>query len=711
MRNERIFISATSRDLKSYRELASKSFMKRGYPVDYQELFHLTFQQIHTMLKERIAQCDAVVCLIGWVYGAEPSDRPPDQPRRSYTQWEYYLARELKKPVYLLLADEKTKFDRHKRESDELRQLQKDYRAEVSRDQDWRAFASIDQLRAELAELRFPWEPAHPEHEPCNLPLATIGKLFKGREAFLDDLRNRLGVPDGRATAIVNRLAVHGLGGVGKTRVAVEYAWRYAGDYTALLFVSAPTVAELMANLANLAAVLGTSVETASVDEQLAQVLGWLEANPGWLLIVDNVNTEETAEAIEELLARLQKGHVLITSRIGNWGAGVEPLELDVLARADAEAFLLDRTPHRRKAADDATRAAAIAQELDGLALALEQAGAHIDKLRLSFSEYLQHWEAKRPEVLRWHDLRLMKYPASVAVTWETTFAQLAEAERRLLDVLAWLAPQPVSLSLFGAAPLVEAIPDPREALAGLAGFSLARFDTSGDAVLVHRLVQEITRGRIPADEPHGDLASCPGRGERLRASTKLEDVRTWEVWTPLAAHAEAVSRSADEAGIAEPTSRLMDRLALYWQARGQFRVAEPLFRRALAIAERSYGPHHPTVAIDLNNLAQLLKATNRLDQAEPLYRRALLIAEHSYGPDHPEVARYLNNLAQLLQATNRLDQAEPLIRRALLIDEHSYGPDHPTVAIRLNNLVTLLYGTNRLDQAEPLIAPRPAHR
>ena len=128
---------------------------------------------------------------------------------------------------------------------------------------------------------------------------------------------------------------------------------------------------------------------------------------------------------------------------------------------------------------------------------------------------------------------------------------------------------------------------------------------------------------------------------------------------------------------------------------------AEPLYRRALAIDERSYGPDHPDVARALNNLAELLQATNRLAEAEPLYRRALAIDERSYGPDHPTVA--LNNLAELLQATNRLAEAEPLYRRALAIDERSYGPDHPTVALRLNNLASLLRATNRLDEAEPL--------
>ncbi len=87
--------------------------------------------------------------------------------------------------------------------------------------------------------------------------------------------------------------------------------------------------------------------------------------------------------------------------------------------------------------------------------------------------------------------------------------------------------------------------------------------------------------------------------------------------------------------------------------------------------------------------------------------RRALGIDEASYGPDHPNVARDLSNLAQVLKATNRLGEAEPLMRRALGIDEASYGPDHPNVAVRLNNLAALLQATNRLGEAETLIAAR----
>ena len=677
MARHRIFISATSRDLGSYRELASKTLRGRGYETDDQPIFNLTHLEITTKLETRIAACDAVVCLIGLVYGGEPKDRPTTEPRRSYTQLEYDIARRLNKPVFRLFADTSTEFDPHQRETEDLLKLQLDYIAEVKRNHDWRTFANKDQLRAEIAELRFPWEGPPPDHKPNNLPFATIGTLFKGRESFLANLRDHLATPDGKAAAIVARQAVHGLGGVGKTRTAIEYGWRHAGDYTALLFISAPTASALRSNLAELAGVLAVQAGPA-VEQRLAEVLHWLDAHPGWLLILDNVDTEDAAREAETLLARLNAGHVLITSRLSNWGAGVEPLELHVLAEADAVAFLLERARNRRKSNDDAASARTISHELDGLALALEQAGAYIDKLRLTFAEYLARWQAKRPEVLGWHDQRLMKYPASVAVTWLTTFAQLSEPERLLLGILSYLAPEPIPLGLFDTKPMTAAIDEPRDHLAGLAGYSLVRFEGS-DAVLVHRLVQETGRQKDKGSEALRIAL------EAVNALVPFDpdDVRTWPVWTPLAPHALAVAHRSDAAGITDPTARLMNQLGLYLRMRSQHDEAERLYRRSLAIDERSYGPDHPNVARHLNNLASLLQATNRLGEAEPMMRRALAIDERSYGLDHPNVAIDLNSLAGLLRVTNRLSEAVSLHRRALAIDERSYGPDHPLVANR----------------------------
>ena len=248
--------------------------------------------------------------------------------------------------------------------------------------------------------------------------------------------------------------------------------------------------------------------------------------------------------------------------------------------------------------------------------------------------------------------------------------------------------------------------PAATSARAGLYAYSLITRATQegggAPGFLVHRLVQDFAR-RAMAEERRPQALREALEWVNAAFVGAPEDVRNWPILDPLAPHALAVARRADEAEIAEPTARLFNHLGGLFDAKADYAEAEPLYSRALAIGEKSYGPDHPNVAIRLNNLAALLQATNRLAEAEPLYRRALAIDEKSYGPDHPNVAINLNNLAQVLQDTNRLAEAEPLMRRALAIDEKSYGPDHPDVATHLNNLALLLQDTNRLAEAEPL--------
>jgi nephrocystin-3 len=148
----------------------------------------------------------------------------------------------------------------------------------------------------------------------------------------------------------------------------------------------------------------------------------------------------------------------------------------------------------------------------------------------------------------------------------------------------------------------------------------------------------------------------------------------------------------------------IMNNLAQVLQATDKLKEAEPLYKRAIRIYEKNYGLDNPKIAGVLSNLASLLQANNRLKEAEALYERAIKISEKSFGINHPIVVTILNNLATVLQATNRLKEAESLMEQALMIDEKSYGKYHPTVARDLNNLAVLLQETNRLKEAEPLM-------
>ena len=136
----------------------------------------------------------------------------------------------------------------------------------------------------------------------------------------------------------------------------------------------------------------------------------------------------------------------------------------------------------------------------------------------------------------------------------------------------------------------------------------------------------------------------------------------------------------------------------------GDYAAADPVLRRAVAIAERTKGLNDPETGASLNNLAQLLYDKGDYAAAEPLFRRALAIAEQSQGPDHPDTGTSLNNLASLLQAKGDYAAAEPLLRRALAIAEKAQGPDHPDTGISLNNLASLLQAKGDYAAAEPLL-------
>ena len=562
-------------------------------------------------------------------------------------------------------------------------------------------------------------------HRPIHLPFARLGELFKGRDAFLATIRSKLKA--GRHdVAIVGTQAVHGLGGLGKTRAAVEYAWQHADEYSAVLFVAADRPETLEKNLADLCGPLVLNLPEHNNPEhrvRYAAAVKWLADNPGWFLILDNVDDPQAAESVEELLPYLATGHVLITSRYGDWSGGVERLDLEVLTPAASIEFLRERTQGKRRIEPgDDNAVVELAEQLAGLPLALEQAGAFIDANQESFAGYLSRWRAREQKVLKWFDPVRMKYPHSVAVTWETSFDQLDPASRTLLNLLSWFAPAPIPVAVWQTEAAERAISngvqriaaestvpgkpgDAEDARSGLSRYGLIQWEPDRTAFSVHRLVQEVTRERLNPEELTASLnETLSVINDYLPNDPPPWDIRSWPRWNPVRIHVATLIEYACEHKISQPTSDLMGNLASLLWAKALHHQAEDLGRRALQLDEVTFGAESTQVALRLNNLAQTLKATNRLEDAEPMMRRALAIEERSYGPDHPNVAIRLNNLALLLQDTNRLEEAEPMMRRVLAIDGQTYGPDHPDVAIDLNNLAQLLQDTNRLEEAEPMM-------
>jgi len=547
-----------------------------------------------------------------------------------------------------------------------------------------------------------------------NLPYASIGNLFKGRDEILDSLKKELS--ESKVTAITQ--SIQGLGGIGKTRLALEFGWWALENrkYRFVFFVSSEKPEILQASLAGLTGEKVLDLGGEKEVEQISSVMRWLNSNRNWLMIIDNADSEAAAEAVEELLPHLLSGRVIITSRYTRWSGAVVPQTLGLLEPKKAKEFLLQRTKGRRIETDkDEQLAEQLSDKLGYLPLALEQAGAYIAHRKCSMSDYLQEWKDERERVLKWYNKREMQYDVSVAVTWQRTFEQLKPSAIAVLRISSFLAPEMIPIDMFekGEEIIKQALTlqckemkakegkfELKETLSDLAAYSMITREEKG--FTVHRIVQEVLRSRIP-EEYRKVWVEKALRIVNDYAPTESFDVRTWPVWDVLRPHAELIAETANKEKITEPTARLMNDLGLYLKYKAIYNKAERWYQRALKIDESSFGPNHPNVARDLNNLASLLQATNRLSEAEPLYRRVVKIFEKSLGENHPNVATALNNLASLLQATSRLSEAEPLVRRALKIDEDSFGPNHPKVAIRLNNLALLLKATKRFTEAEPM--------
>ncbi len=718
----KIFLSAVSGQFKACRDALRSDLRAVGAEVVVQEDFQQHGATLLEKLEGYIASCDRIIAIVGDAYGFEPEEtlRPATQPRRSYSQWEYFFAmgerldgsRQPPKDIFLYFASPEFLATHVVSQADDMAQLQLKFINKLNRSgKDWNRFGLLDELRALVLRDGFRLQMRAPQ--PRNLPYTSLGRLFKGREHILPQLRVRLQQNPGRA------LVIYGPAGVGKTRLTIEYALRHEAEYTALLVIAASSREALQRELAGLCGLQVLNLPERKEKEQEIQVaaaLRWLSGHSGWLLILDNADSREAAEAVEALLAGLQGGHVLVTSRLSDWSGSVELFELELLSEEVAVEFLLERTKNRRVAnASDGNKVHELAKELDGLALGLEQAGAFIWQMRCSFGDYLERRHAREKKVLIWHDAGLMHYPLSIAVTWDTSFEQLDGAARDLLNLLCWLAPESVPRALTAHLKLqgrkqnaADDTPaedvDLEDALAALAGFSMLKWETGNQAFRMHRLVQEVSRNRLPDKRRDAILQDVLWMvSSYLPNNPPPNDVRSWSIWEMMVSHVKELILEAEKARIGQPTSRLAAMLGMFFAEKSLWSEAESLERLALEIDNQLLGPEDPQVAANLNNLAELYRAQGQYEKAEPLYHWALEIGEKALGSEHPNVADSLNNLALLYYTQGQYAKAESLYERALAIREKALSPEHPAVAASLNSLAVLYVTQGQYAKAEPL--------
>ena len=543
--------------------------------------------------------------------------------------------------------------------------------------------------------------------------------FFTGREEVLNALY--LGLQANNIIALAHPQGISGLGGIGKTQTALEYAYRYGGEYDAVCWVRADSTIALVSSFMELAHLLDLPEQDERDQSIIVRaVLLWFQLHDRWLLIFDNI---EDLLVVEPFLPKAGQGHTVFTTRARALAAIAQFLEVEKMGPETGALLLLRRANFIPLQATldlatsaDRSIASQIVQELDGLPLALDQAGAYIRETPCSLEDYLALYQKRRFDLLQARGNLEKDYPASVATTWSLSFEKVKKtdpAAAELLDFVAFLAADsiPEKLLIEGGSylgpGLTTVVSDPlalNATISTLLAYSLVRRDADStvesQVLSIHRLVQTVLQDNMNGQKRRLWTQRAVQAVGQTFPNTQFKAWRLCDLWLP---HAQICLYYINKDSIQTlEAAQLLNQTGVYLQKRGRFAEAEVPLQMALIMKEHLLGKDHQDVTGNLNNLAEFYRFQSNYEKAEQLHARALQIRKQNLGEMHPLVAESLNNLAFVYRAGGGYTKAEPLQRQALEIRKKTLGPEHPDVAVSLDTMAGLFRAMGRYPEAEP---------
>ncbi|HEY6285805.1 MAG TPA: tetratricopeptide repeat protein [Ktedonobacteraceae bacterium] len=560
------------------------------------------------------------------------------------------------------------------------------------------------------------------EHDTNRAPAWNVpyrrNPLFTSREDILQHLHEtftKLTEPSSNQPLVLS-----GLGGMGKTQIALEYAYRHREEYHDVLWAKADSQEVLASELASFATLLNLPGQREQDQHYALDIVKrWLEVHSNWLLILDNV---ENLPMVHEYLPVAPKGHILLTAQTKVTGEIAQRVDIDQMAPEGGALFLLRRA-HLLAAdalldhASEETRKQAIeiAKMLDGLPLAIDQAGAYIEETGTNLHRYVQFYESRRTNLLNIRGGFVPNHPESVTATMSLSFEKVENSSAvaaQILRFLAFLHPDAIPEELLeqGASQLGSLLQAEAtnplsldKAVGELLKYSLVRRNPDGAMLTLHRLVQDVLKDSM--DEP----TQRQWAEQVVRAVNQVfpkVEFATWDACQLYLPHAQSCAAYIETWRFTfTEAARLLYETGRYLEELGQYPEATTLIMQSLTIREQTLGTEHLEVAESLNELADLYRKQGTYVKGDPFAKRALAIREKMLGPNHQDVSQSLDNLARLYHKNGQYSEAEPLYKRALDIIEKDFGPEHPDRLTILSNYILLLRATNRKGRAAEMEA------
>ncbi len=538
---------------------------------------------------------------------------------------------------------------------------------------------------------------------PNNLPYSGVFK-FVGREKELEILHQQL---QKKERVSISSTSITGMGGIGKTELALQYALRYWQQHyqggVCWLQARDREIGTQIINYGRVQLKLNLP-EDLELQDQVAYCWRNWKPEGDILVVLDDVTSYQAIKPY--LPPNDERFKVIVTTRLQKIAQAFEQLHLEVLSE-DAALELLESLIGQERVSKELAQAKALCQWLGYLPLGLELVGQYLaEREDLTVAKMQQRLENKRLQQ------KALQEPTTeataqkgVRAAFELSWQALKEEEQKLACFLSLFALAPIPWSM-----VEKCLPDTDEEdledmLDGvLVKKSLLQRAEEGNYQL-HHLVQEFLREKLDdlGEKEQLKKSYCKeivSIARQIPETTTLEEINRFLLTVPhLEEGATNLIEWLEDGDLTQPFVGL----GRFYKRQGLYQEAEPWYKQCLSVTQSRLGPEHLYVALSLNNLAELYRSQGRYSEAEPLYVKALAMRRKLLGQEHPSVALSLNNLALLYNSQERYSEAEPLCVEALAMRRKLLGSEHPSVAKSLNNLATLYCSQGRYSEAKPL--------